>query len=353
MKKAIVLAILTAAILVTLTVKAPDRTQSKPTNPQTTPSLTIENSVLSITAEECKSDLAYLASDELEGRMSGKKGNVLAAKFIKDRLDRAGLRTLTQRFKIKSINPGPKQEVGDEFTENVYAVIEGSEIPDEIVVMGAHFDHIGYGPKYSRGGGLEVHNGADDNASGTVAVLEAATALAGLKPKRTILFQFYSAEEMGLLGSRHYCENPMFPESNPDISKHIAMINLDMVGHLRTSEYKVSVPESAPDIGKIIDELTTRYGFARNVTGRGTGGSDHASFYNKRIPVAFIHTGLHRHYHTPSDDLETLNIDGIAQIARYAAELVWMLADEANVPEFDESKFEEMPYLHDHGIGRF
>lgn len=351
MKKTATLLILTVAILAAITIKAPNET--RPTKPQQTAPQTIEDSVLSITAEECRSDLNYLASDELEGRMSGKKGNILAAKFIKNRLERAGLRTKTQKFNIKRTNPGPKHEVGDDFTENVYAIIEGHEIPDEIVVMGAHFDHIGYGPKYSRGGRMEIHNGADDNASGTVAVLEAATALAGLKPKRTILFQFYSAEEMGLLGSRYYCENPMFPESSPDISKHVAMINLDMVGHLKTSEYKVSVPESAPDIGRNINQLMSKYGFAGAVTGRGTGGSDHASFHNKRIPVAFIHTGLHRHYHTPSDDVETLNVDGIAQIARYAAELIWMLANETNKPEFDESKFEEMPYAHDHGVGRF
>lgn len=309
--------------------------------------------VLDITKESCRVKLEYLASDELEGRMSGKKGNILAANFIKKNLENLGLKTKTQKFKIKRTNPGPNNEIGNDYTENVYASIIGSELPDEIVVIGAHFDHIGYGPRYSRGGGLSIHNGADDNASGTVAVMEVAKVICKLKPKRTILFQFYSAEEMGLLGSRYYCENPLYPESDPDISKHVAMINLDMVGHLRSSKYKVSVPDSAPDIKEIIEKLGQKYDFAKNITGRGTGGSDHASFYNKKIPVAFIHTGSHKHYHTPFDDVETLNIEGIAKVAKYAAELVWLIANDIKKPEFNEAKFEEMPYTHDHGIEKF
>lgn len=313
---------------------------------------TLEGSLDSITEESCRRNLEYLASDELEGRMSGKRGNVLAAEFIKNHLRDCGLEPITQRFRIKRVNPGPKVETGDDFTENVYASVSGYEIPDEIVVMGAHFDHIGYGPRYSRSGRMEIHNGADDNASGTVAVMEAAKAISKLKPKRTILFQFYSAEEMGLIGSRHYCENPMFPEGSPDISKHVAMINLDMVGHLNSSAYKVSIPDSSLDIrGKILD-LGEKYPFARSVTGRGTGGSDHASFHNKKVPVAFIHTGSHRHYHTPSDDSETIDMAGVAEVSKYAIELVWRLANEDR-PKFDESKFEEMPYTHDHGIGEF
>lgn len=309
-------------------------------------------SILEITEDSCEKKLKYLASDELEGRMSGKKGNILAANFIKNYLEDLSLKTKTQKFKIKRTNPGPNNEIGNDYTENVYASILGSEFPDEIVVIGAHFDHIGYGPKYSRGGGLKIHNGADDNASGTVAVMEVAKVISKLKPKRTILFQFYSAEEMGLLGSRYYCNNPIYPESSPDISKHIAMINLDMVGHL-SSKYKVSVPDSTPDIKKIIEKLGQKYVFAENITGRGTGGSDHASFYNKKIPVAFIHTGSHKHYHTPSDDVETLNIEGVAKVSKYAAELVWLIANDVGKPEFDESKFKEMPYTHDHGIEKF
>ena len=312
---------------------------------------TLEEAISSISEKDCVDSLAYLSSDELEGRMSGKKGNVASAEYILRKLEEYGLRTTTQQFKIPRTNAGPKSESGDDFTRNVYGWVDGNELKNEIVVVGAHFDHIGYGPKYSRSRSIAVHNGADDNASGTVAVLAIAKAMAKLKPARTVVFQFYSAEEMGLIGSRFYCDNPIFPIEAPDIKKHVAMVNLDMVGHLKTDQFRVSIPEGV-SMQPIINGLSERYQFARKVTGRGTGGSDHASFYNKKIPVAFIHTGTHKYYHTPEDDISTLNIPGIVEISKYAFELSWLLANEGK-PEFDENSFEEMPYTHDHGEARF
>jgi Zn-dependent M28 family amino/carboxypeptidase len=286
----------------------------------------------------------------MEGRMSGKKGNEKSLNYLEESLKSCGLPTKTDEFKIKRANPGPGMEEGSETTKNLYCWIEGST--DEIVVIGAHFDHIGYGPKYSRSRKIEIHNGADDNASGSAAVLEIAKAMSGLKPKRTILFQFYSGEEMGLLGSRHYCANPSFPLAKPDIKKHVAMVNLDMIGHLEEDNAKVSFLDSSVDLASAVFELASKYKFAHGVTGHGSGGSDHASFYNNKIPVAFIHTGLHRYYHTPEDDLETLNIDGILKISRYAMDLVWKLANEAK-PEFNKSSFTEIPYDEDHGQVKF
>lgn len=312
---------------------------------------TFNDALSSINEKECLENLAYLSSDELEGRMSGKKGNVAAAEYIIRKLDEYGLRTTTQQFKISRTNAGPNGESGDDFTRNVYGWVDGGEIKNEIVVVGAHFDHIGYGPKYSRSKSVAVHNGADDNASGTVAVLAIAKAMAKLKPARTVVFQFYSAEEMGLLGSRFYCNNPIFPIEAPDIRKHVAMVNLDMVGHLKSERFMVSTPEGV-SMQPIINTLSERYQFAGSITGRGAGGSDHASFYNKKIPVAFIHTGTHKYYHTPEDDISTLNVPGIVQISKYAFELSWLLANEGR-PEFNENSFEEMPYTHDHGETRF
>jgi hypothetical protein len=309
---------------------------------------TTKNSLELITEQSCRKNLEFLCSDNLEGRMSGKKGNVMAADFLKSKLNEYGLKTYFHKFKIKRVNSGPNNELGDDFTQNVYGWVEGESLKDEIIVVGAHFDHIGYGPQYSRSKSIKVHNGADDNASGTVAVLEVAKAMSRLKPKRTILFQFYSAEEMGLLGSRFYCENPTMPESNPDIKKHIAMINLDMIGHLNLDKYNVSF-SGIIDLQENINNLNKKYKFANNVTGRGTGGSDHASFYNKKIPVAFIHTGLHKYYHTPEDDIETLNLNGIVEISKYVFELSWNLANEENTPQFNHASFKEMPYDHDHG----
>jgi Zn-dependent M28 family amino/carboxypeptidase len=129
------------------------------------------------------------------------------------------------------------------------------------------------------------------------------------------------------------------------------MVNLDMVGHLRAEEFKVSIPNGI-SMQPIIEKLFDKYSFAKRITGRGTGGSDHASFYNKKIPVAFIHTGTHKYYHTPEDDIVTLNVPGIVEISKYAFELSWLLANEGR-PEFDENSFKEMPYTHDHGETRF
>ena len=111
---------------------------------------TIQDALDSIKEDDCKRTMNYLASDDLEGRMSGKKGNILAAEYIKNELEKYGIKTVYKRFEIKSANSGPKKEQGDNYTQNVYGYIIGESIPNEVVVLGAHFDHIGYGPRYSR-----------------------------------------------------------------------------------------------------------------------------------------------------------------------------------------------------------
>jgi len=315
---------------------------------------TFESACAEISSQEIKKDLEYLASDQLEGRMSGKKGNVVSADFVKNRCESYGLKTMYDKFDIKRLNPGPKNEIGDNFTQNVYAWIEGTELKDEVIVIGAHFDHIGYGPSMSRAKRkIEVHNGADDNASGTTALLQIAKAFSLLKEdvKRTVVFQFYSAEEMGLIGSRVYCNSPKFPLSSPDIDKHIAMINMDMVGYLKKGVYFTGFHsgESSLDLQKIINGLDQKYSFARQISSRGSGGSDHASFYNKHVPVVFLHTGLHPYYHTPDDDADKINYEGLGQIAKYAFELAWQIDQTTIRPRFHLTSFKEMEYTHDHG----
>jgi len=315
-----------------------------------------EDPLESIKESELTEMLNYLASDELEGRMSGKKGNVVAAEFIKKKFEEFGLPTEYDKFRISRENPGPKNETGDDFTQNIYAWIEGNDpnLKDEVVIIGAHMDHIGYGPSMSRAPNRrEVHNGADDNGSGTVALIEIAEAFSCVKDKvkRTVVFQAYSAEEMGLIGSRHYCDNPKFPRDKPDIKKTVMMCNLDMVGYLNKGVYSLAwgAGDSSLDISRIIEELNEKYTFARKVTSRGSGGSDHASFYNKRVPVAFLHTGLHPYYHTPDDDVDKINFQGMEQIAKYAFELAWKVCQGETPPKFNLATFKEMEYTHDHG----
>lgn len=316
---------------------------------------TIDDALGKIDQPEIRRNLEYLASKELEGRMSGKKGNKLAAEYIKNKFDSFNLPTEYHKFSIRRLNPGPKNEFGDDFTQNVYAWIEGNDpiLKNEVVVVGAHLDHIGYGPSMSRSReSAKIHPGADDNASGSVALLEIAEAFALMKGqnKRTVVFMAFSAEEMGLKGSIHYVNNPLFPKSDPSLSKHIFMLNLDMIGHLtKNKTASFDDAHSSADVGDLIKKYSAKYSFARKVTLRGASGSDHAPFYNKKIPVAFLHTGLHEFYHTPKDTADRINYEGIEKISKYAFELVWEVCNSDKKPEFDVGSFSEMDYAHDHG----
>lgn len=328
--------------------------EKKPESKPEVTVFTVTDALAKIDRIDLRENLEYLASNELEGRMSGKKGNKIAAEFIKKKFESYGLQTEYDKFNIKRVNPGPKNEVGDDFTNNIYGWLDGNDpkLKDEVVVVGAHMDHIGYGPNYSRSGGSRIHNGADDNASGSVALLEIAEAFTVLKGqnKRTIVFMAFSAEEMGLKGSYHYVNNPKFPKGNPDINKHIFMLNMDMIGYLgKTKTLAMSDGSSSPDVGFIIKQLSEKYSFAKNITLRGSGGSDHAPFYNKKVPVAFLHTGLHEYYHTPKDTSDRINYDGLEKISKYGFELAWNVCNAVEKVEFNLSSFKEMDLDHDHG----
>jgi Zn-dependent M28 family amino/carboxypeptidase len=317
----------------------------------------LKTGLFKISVDSTKETVEYLTSDKLEGRMSGKDGNVLAAEFIKKQFESFGYKTKYQKFRIERINSGPHKEKGDDFTKNIIAWSEGKDevLKNEIIVVGAHMDHIGYGPKMSMQSKIAIHPGADDNASGTAVLLEIAKAMSNVENKRTLVFIAFSAEEMGLLGSRYYVSNPEFPEIKPDIKKHIFMLNMDMVGYLRNGKLPIGFADvnSSTQVNKYIKELNERYDFARMITSRTTGGSDHASFYNKKVPIAFLHTGGHNYYHTPQDTAEKLNYEGMVSISKYATELIWKISQETKKPVFNSEEFKEMPYDHDHGIKEF
>ena len=318
---------------------------------------TLEEAIASINEADLKKDLYYLAGNELEGRMSGKNGNRVAAEWIKGRYESFGFQTMYHKFSMGRFNPGPKNETGDDFSQNIYAWIEGNDpsLKNEIVVVGAHMDHIGYGPKASMASNRrEIHPGADDNGSGTVALIEIARAFSMMKGKvkRTVVFMSFSGEEMGLIGSQFYCENPVFPKGSPSMSKHVAMINMDMIGYLNKGSYLANFHEngSSPDLSKLIGDLNSKYAFAKSISGRGGGGSDHAPFYNKRVPVVCLHTGMHKQYHTPEDTPDRINYRGMEQVARYAFELSWRVAVDNERPVFNHGGFKPMTYDHDHGV---
>jgi hypothetical protein len=226
--------------------------------------------------------------------------------------------------------------------KNVIGVLEGSgPLAKETVVIGSHYDHLGYGGIGSRNKALgtkAIHHGADDNASGTTSVMELARRF-GATPNRQgrrLVFMTFSAEEMGLLGSRHYCnKEPLYP-----LADTVAMVNLDMVGRLRldpkTKQDKLIVEGTgtAKTFSKLIDELNNGTGFRLIKKPGGTGPSDHDSFCRKKIPVFFFWTGMHPDYHRPSDTSDKINVPGMRRIADLAEKVIIRLATVKERPEY-------------------
>lgn len=223
--------------------------------------------------------------------------------------------------------------------KNVVAVLEGKgPLANETVVIGAHYDHLGRGERGSRARGSKaIHYGADDNASGTSAVLELARRFAANKDRegRRLVFMTFSGEERNLLGSAFYCRNPLFP-----LKDTVAMINLDMVGRLRpdamTKRDKLEIGGigSAKSFEAVIDELNKKYAFDMKKTRSGTGPSDHTSFFLKGVPVFFFFTGLHQEYHTPTDKPDTINFEGMYKIVDMVEELTVKMTTDKQRPEY-------------------
>jgi aminopeptidase YwaD len=217
---------------------------------------------------------------------------------------------------------------------NVVAVIPGTDpkLKDEIVVIGAHYDHLGRG---HMGGSLQpqaagtIHNGADDNASGTAGLLELAQAFAAAPAKRTLYFVGFSGEERGLLGSQHFVKDP--PVARERI---VAMVNLDMIGHLTDNSVEVGGAGTAPGFAELATQATEAQGLKVKLSKTGYGPSDHASFYGAKIPVLFFFTGLHADYHKPTDDADKLNSAGAERVARAAYACAREIADAAKRPEY-------------------
>lgn len=210
---------------------------------------------------------------------------------------------------------------------NVVARLEGAgSLQNQVVIVGAHVDHVGRGEFGSLAiWTKDIHNGADDNASGTATMLEVARRISELAqaepktPRRTLLFIAFAGEEMGLLGSEYFVSrSPVATE------RFAAMINFDMVGRYR-SKLILSGYDTSPAFGRLLKAGESASDLAFEYESGGYGPSDHASFYAAGTPVLHFFTGLHRQYHRPDDDVDTLNYPGMAQIADYASRLIWEL----------------------------
>lgn len=230
----------------------------------------------------------------------------------------------------------------DTSVRNVIGVLPGAgTLADEYVIIGAHYDHIGMGGMGSLAPGtVAVHNGADDNGSGTVTMLEVARQLAASNSpsRRSFIFMAFTAEESGLLGSVYYVRNPRWP-----LEKTVAMINLDMVGRLNNDELTVYGTGTAAEFPSQIDRLNERYGFKIVKVPQGRGASDHASFYDAKIPVYHFFTGLHNDYHRPSDDVDKVNVPGIARISNMVTEVAREIAEAPNRPRLLDVKGSASP----------
>lgn len=301
-----------------------------------------------ITAQDLSKHLYIIASDEMEGRDTGTSGQKKAGEYI------------VEQYKNKNI-PFPKgadsyyQKVPSQFmlrafsprlddSENIWAFIEGSEKPDEILVISAHYDHIGI-----KNG--EVYNGADDNGSGTVAVLEIANAFIqakkdGYGPKRSILFLHVTGEEHGLHGSRYYSEHPLFPLVNT-----IADLNIDMIGRRDEKHknnpnyiYLIGSDRLSTDLHNISEEANTKYTQleldykynAVNDPEQIYYRSDHYNFAKNGIPSLFYFNGTHKDYHLPGDTPDKIEYNILQKRAQLVFVTAWELANRENRPVVDK-----------------
>ncbi|OEI81025.1 peptidase M28 [Formosa algae] len=297
-----------------------------------------------ITTEELKNHLEIYASDEFEGRATGTAGQKKAAEYLKQFYISENIASPINDTVYFQDIPASYLPKGTNASENVLAYIEGSEKPEEIVIISAHLDHVGI----ING---EIYNGADDDGSGTVAILEIAqafkeAALNGYQPKRSILFLHVTAEEIGLYGSKYYSEHPIFPLENT-----VADLNIDMIGrvddkHIDQSDYVYLIGsdrlsddlhELSEQANKTYFNLELDYTFNDiNDENRFYYRSDHYNFAKYNIPVIFYFNGTHADYHKATDTVEKINFSLLQKRAQLVFVTAWQLANQTNRPALND-----------------
>lgn len=274
-----------------------------------------------VTEKEIAEHISFLASPKMAGRFPGTKENKKVVDYLIKNFKKAGVKpygsSYIQEFKAK-IRVKKGQDTPVVVTQNVIGFIEGSDplLKREFIVLGAHYDHLGMGgPSSKKQDTVGIHLGADDNASGTAALLEIAEQLAANRKdlKRSILFIGFGAEEQGLLGSKYFVEHPVIPLSSIKL-----MLNMDMVGRMNAEKHLYMGGAASFDGGmELMKRLGPEAGINPIVIAYDVGGSDHVSFYKKNIPVLGFHTGGHAQYHTPEDDFAHINVAGERLVCNY------------------------------------
>jgi aminopeptidase YwaD len=320
--------------------------------------------------QNLRKHVEYLSSDKLEGRRTGEKGANLAGEYVAEQFKKLKLKPGVAGYKQAfSYTPAsdPHSAPADPTSKpgapnakqafNVIGILPGTDpvLKNEAIVIGAHYDHLGHGGSGSlAANSTDIHHGADDNASGTSAVIELARIFANAKSnKRTIIFMAFSGEEDGLFGSKFYVNNPIWP-----LDKTVAMLNLDMVGRLNENKLNVGGIGTANELKQLVEnrngstvtlpknevvKLGKKISFQHDVTfpnfqlslnEDGFGPSDHSSFYGKQIPVLFFFTGTHLDYHKPSDTFEKINYVGLTNIANYVGAIVKSVDENPTRPTY-------------------
>jgi hypothetical protein len=270
-------------------------------------------------------DIAFLASDALEGRGTGTPGFDSAASYAARRYAALGLRALTpgyfQPFTARSAMLAHSGGPAELPTRNVVAFLQGRDpaLRGQVIVLGAHLDHLGR----STSGALDpqakdaIRNGADDNASGSAAVLELARLLSAKPTRRSVLFLNFSGEELGLLGSQYFVE-----QSPVALDSMVAMLNFDMIGRMRGDSLIVYGVTTARELPALLDSANAAVNLHVRGLGDGFGPSDHSSFFGKNIPVLHFFTNTHADYHRATDDAPLINAPGAARIVALAEHVV-------------------------------
>ena len=288
-----------------------------------------------ITSEELKTHLWIYASDEFEGRNTGEPGQKKAVDYLKNYY-------LSQNIVSPMGGVDYFQEIGTEHlkpnikpSENVLAFVEGSEKPEEVVVISAHLDHVGI--RYG-----EIYNGADDDGSGTVAILEMAQAFKqaadeGNGPRRSILFLHVTGEEKGLLGSKYYTDYPVIPLENTVVN-----LNIDMIGRIDEAHennpnfvYLIGSDKLSTELHNISEAINDKFTQIdldytyndENDPNRFYYRSDHYNFAKNNIPVIFYFNGTHEDYHQPSDTPDKINYDLLAKRTKLIFYTAWEIAN--------------------------
>jgi len=243
---------------------------------------TLHRAAASITASELQSHVNVLADDSFEGRESGTRGGRAAGMYLLKQLEQRGLRG-------GGDDAGYFQSFGEGY-RNVLGFLEGSDpdLKNQFIVVSAHYDHVGYGSRRNSYGPFGyVHNGADDNASGTAGILETVDACLAMPspPKRSILFAFWDGEEKGLLGSKHWVEHPTI-----DLANVAFMINVDMIGRMQNQQMEVFGSRTAPGLRRLVSEINHGSNVSLKFNWELKANSDHHSFISHHIPALMFHT---------------------------------------------------------------